>query len=75
MGIFLLWVTIPLLLSEESRGPLIGVAWSILIGAAYWGLNLIFSEVACSGWLPTWGPLTAAFMLLGSRAYYVKMET
>jgi lipopolysaccharide export LptBFGC system permease protein LptF len=77
MGIFLLWVTIPLLLAQESRGPLQGVAWIIPIAAMYWGFNLCFAELACGGWLPTWAPLIphTTFMVLGSRSYYWTMET
>lgn len=77
MGVFLLWMVIPLLLREEARGPLIAVASSILLGALYWGLNMSCVEIARKNMLPVWAPVLphALFLLVGLRRFYIKMET
>jgi len=76
MSVFLLWLAIPLLVSE-TRGPVWGVGLSILIGAAYWGLSLACMEGARRNLLPVWAPLivTALFCALGLARFYRGMAT
>jgi lipopolysaccharide export LptBFGC system permease protein LptF len=75
-GVFLLWLAIPLLVSE-TRGQVTGVALSILVGAAYWGLNMACSEGARQCALPAWTPLVVAgvFLTLGWWHFYRRMAT
>ncbi|MCY3019283.1 MAG: LptF/LptG family permease, partial [Planctomycetota bacterium] len=76
MGLFLLWLAIPLLVSER-RGPVWGVGFSIAFGAAYWGLNMACAEGARQARLPVWSPVLVAalFLVLGLWQYYHRMET
>ncbi|HEY3323985.1 MAG TPA: LptF/LptG family permease [Planctomycetota bacterium] len=76
MGVFLLWMTIPLLVSEQ-RGPFVGVALSILVGAATWALNLGCASQAHAGVLREWAPVLppAILFVLGSVHYYRRMQT
>jgi lipopolysaccharide export LptBFGC system permease protein LptF len=79
MGLFLLWSAIPLLLKEEVRRPLLGVGFSILLGALYWALNVGSVEAARVNLfhLPTWTPLFPhiLFLCFGFWQYHVAMET
>jgi hypothetical protein len=76
MSVFLLWLAIPLLVSE-TRGPVWGVGFSILIGAAYWGLSLGCMEGARRNLLPPWSPLLVAglFCASGLARFYRGMAT
>jgi len=76
MSVFLLWLAIPLLVSE-TRGPVWGVGVSILIGAGYWGLSLACMEGARRNLLPPYSPLmvTALFCALGLARFYRGMAT
>ena len=76
LAIFLLWMTIPLLVSEE-RNPIVGVAISIFLGAACWTVNLVCTEAGRSGYLPLWAPLLPPLLLFfaGGYHYYRKMAT
>jgi lipopolysaccharide export LptBFGC system permease protein LptF len=77
MSVVLLWMAVPMLLSEESSGPLAGIGWSILIGALYWGLNLTFVNAAGSQMLPVWAPVIPhlAFLVTGMQRFYIRMQT
>jgi len=76
LAIFLLWMTFPLLVSEE-RNPIVGVAISILLGAACWTINMACTEAGRSGYLPLWAPLLPPVLLFftGGYHYYRKMAT
>jgi lipopolysaccharide export LptBFGC system permease protein LptF len=76
MGIFLLWIAIPLLVSEE-HGIIRAVGISILFSAVYWSLNIACAEAARGNGLPVWAPLipTALFFAIGWRQYHWKMAT
>ena len=76
MGLLLLWIAVPLLLSEESQGPLAGIGYSILVGGFYWGVSLAFNAAASHGF-PVWSPVIPhiAFLFIGRWRFYVKMET
>lgn len=76
MSIFLLWLTIPFLVSE-SRSLIMGVGLSIMFAAAYWSLNMIAAEAGKAGVGPLWSPLIphAVFFVIGSIHYYYVMET
>jgi lipopolysaccharide export LptBFGC system permease protein LptF len=76
LAVFLLWMTIPLVVSE-ARSPLVGVAISILLGAVCWFLNMACAEAGRSGYLPPWAPLIPPGILfvIGSIHYYRKMPT
>ena len=77
MSVVLLWTAVPLLLSEESSGPLAGIGWSILISAAYCALNMIFVNAANGFTLPVWAPVIPhlGFLCAGFTRYYIRMET
>jgi len=76
LAVFLLWLTIPLLVSE-IRGHFVGVAMAILFGALSWALTVACTEAGRMGHLPQWAPLLppALFLVLGSFQYYRKMPT
>ena len=77
MGLFLLWSAIPLLLREEVRRPLLGVGFSILLGALYWALNIGSVEAARANYLYCWAPVWphGLFLVFGFWQYYWVMET
>ena len=76
MGLVLLWLAVPLLLSEESQGPLAGIGYSILVGGLYWAISLAFNAGASFG-LPVWSPVIphVAFLVIGRWRFYTRMET
>lgn len=76
MGVFLLWLAIPLLVTE-TRGPVWGVGLSIVIGAAYWGLSMGCVEGARQNVLPEWAPVLVAlvFCASGFGCFYRRMAT
>jgi lipopolysaccharide export LptBFGC system permease protein LptF len=77
MALFLLWASLPLLLKEEAKHQFLGIGFSILLAAAYWGLNVSCSEAARGNLLPLWAPVIphALFMMIGIRNFWFKMET
>ncbi|HYF52528.1 MAG TPA: LptF/LptG family permease [Planctomycetota bacterium] len=77
MAVFLLWTSLPLLLKEETRHQFLGIGLSIVVAAAYWGLNVGCAEAARENILPLWGILIphAIFMGLGVWNFYFSMET
>ncbi|HYG74165.1 MAG TPA: LptF/LptG family permease [Planctomycetota bacterium] len=76
LAVFLLWLTIPLLVSEV-RGPFMGVALSILLGGMSWALTVACTEAGRTGAWPSFAPLfpPILFLVLGSITYYRKMPT
>jgi len=75
MGVFLLWMSVPFLVSE-SRGPVWGAGLSILFAAVYWGLNRGCIEGALQNVLPVWAPAALALLCFGvGRHLYRRMAT
>ena len=76
MAVFLLWLTIPLLVSE-GHGLVQGVGLSVLVAAVYWSLNMGCIEAARKHVLPSWAPLLVAvlFFVIGYVHFYRRMAT
>lgn len=76
-GMLLLMCTIPLLVSQEIRSPLVGIAQCILYGAAYLGANLACAEAARQELFFVWAPALPhlIFLAMGVRRYFFTMET
>jgi lipopolysaccharide export LptBFGC system permease protein LptF len=76
MGVFLLWLAIPLLVSDV-RSPLWGAALSILVAGVYQAISMAFAEGARRDVLPACAPLLVAviFCVAGYWRFYRRMAT
>jgi lipopolysaccharide export LptBFGC system permease protein LptF len=76
MGVFLLWLAIPLLVSDV-RSPLWGAGLSILVAAAYQAASMGFAEGARRDMLPACAPLLVAgiFCVAGYVRFHRRMAT
>ncbi|MBI3828803.1 MAG: LptF/LptG family permease [Planctomycetes bacterium] len=76
-GILLLMVSIPLLVKQEVRSILVSVVKCVLLGALYFALLIVVSELAHQQILPSWAPVLphAFFLLLAVWQYMARMQT
>jgi lipopolysaccharide export LptBFGC system permease protein LptF len=70
-------VSIPLLVKQEVRSILVSVVKCVLLGAAYFALLIVVSELARQQILPSWSPVIphSIFLVFAVWQYLIRMQT